>query len=63
MAAGKEKVQSFSDVLKPNASRFGFRHMGTLAADYRALFGELPSETRRSVGELLPLPAPSRSLT
>ena len=38
------------------ASRFGFRHMGTLAADYRALFGELPSETRRTSGELLSLP-------
>jgi AraC family ethanolamine operon transcriptional activator len=44
------------------ASRFGFRHMGTLAADYRALFGELPSETLRAVGELLPLPAPPRVL-
>lgn len=44
------------------ASRYGFRHMGTLAADYRALFGELPSETRRAVGELLPLPAPPRVL-
>ncbi len=38
------------------ASRFGFRHMGTLAADYRALFGELPSETRVAAGELRPLP-------
>lgn len=26
-------------------ARFGFRHLGQLAADYRALFGELPSET------------------
>lgn len=28
------------------AARHGFWHMGTLAADYRRLFGELPSETR-----------------
>ena len=42
------------------ASRFGFRHMGTLAADYRALFGDLPSETRRASGELLPSPLPPR---
>ena len=27
------------------ASRWGFWHMGQLAADYRQLFGELPSET------------------
>ena len=27
------------------ASRFGFWHMGQFAADYRKLFGELPSET------------------
>jgi AraC-like DNA-binding protein len=29
------------------ASRFDYWHMGKLAADYRALFGELPSETLR----------------
>lgn len=29
------------------ASRCGFRHMGQLAADYRALFDELPSATLR----------------
>lgn len=29
------------------AARCGFRHMGQLAADYRALFGELPSATLR----------------
>jgi AraC family ethanolamine operon transcriptional activator len=49
-----------SESLARIASRYGFRHMGTLAADYRALFGELPSETRRAVGELLPLPVPPR---
>lgn len=32
------------------AERHGFRHMGTLAADYWNLFGELPSETRRAAG-------------
>jgi AraC family ethanolamine operon transcriptional activator len=29
------------------AHRWGFWHMGQFAADYRRLFGELPSETRR----------------
>lgn len=33
------------------AERHGFWHMGTLAADYRHLFGELPSETRRAAAE------------
>ena len=33
------------------AARHGFWHMGTLAADYRRLFGELPSETRRAAAE------------
>lgn len=33
------------------AARHGFWHMGTLAADYRRLFGELPSETRRAAEE------------
>jgi AraC family ethanolamine operon transcriptional activator len=49
-----------SESLARVASRYGFRHMGTLAADYRALFGELPSETRRAGGELPPLPVPPR---
>ncbi len=30
------------------AERFGFSHLGQFAADYRALLGELPSETLRS---------------
>ena len=29
------------------ANQQGFWHMGQLAADYRAMFGELPSETLR----------------
>jgi AraC family ethanolamine operon transcriptional activator len=34
------------------ANRWGFWHMGQFAADYRRLFGELPSETlRREVGK------------
>jgi AraC family ethanolamine operon transcriptional activator len=31
------------------ASRFGFYHLSHFAADYRSLFGELPSETPRRV--------------
>jgi AraC-like DNA-binding protein len=34
------------------AERHGFRHMGMLASDYRSLFGELPSETRRATGDI-----------
>src|SRR5262245_31620261 len=30
------------------ANRWGFWHMGQFARDYYALFGKLPSETRRS---------------
>ena len=33
------------------ATRFGFWHFGHFAAEYRALFGELPSETFRTVRE------------
>jgi AraC-like DNA-binding protein len=29
------------------ALRWGFGHLGQFAADYRARFGELPSETLR----------------
>ncbi len=35
------------------AARHGFRHMGMLASDYWNLFGELPSETRRTTGEIV----------
>jgi AraC family ethanolamine operon transcriptional activator len=31
------------------ANRWGFWHMGQFAADYRRLFGELPSDTKRRV--------------
>lgn len=31
------------------AHQFGFWHMGQLARDYQALFGELPSQTRRVI--------------
>ena len=30
------------------ASRWGFFHLSHFAADYRSLFGELPSQTRRA---------------
>ncbi len=30
------------------ARRWGYRHLGNFAAEYRRLFGELPSETRRA---------------
>ena len=30
------------------ANHWGFWHMGGFAADYRKMFGELPSETRRT---------------
>jgi len=32
------------------ASRWGFFHLSHFAADYQALFGELPSHTRRACG-------------
>lgn len=32
------------------ASRWGFFHLSHFAADYQALFGELPSQTRRAAG-------------
>ena len=30
------------------AMRFGFVHLGRFAAEYRRMFGEIPSETRRA---------------
>jgi AraC family ethanolamine operon transcriptional activator len=32
------------------AARWGFFHLSHFAADYQELFGELPSQTRRSDG-------------
>ena len=40
------------------ATRFGFWHFGHFATEYRALFGELPSETfrrRRGVASIPPV--------
>jgi len=34
-----------TDTVVVIAKRWGFRHMGHFSADYRAMFGELPSET------------------
>lgn len=34
------------------ANRWGFWHMGSFAADYRAQFGELPSDTLKNTGQL-----------
>lgn len=36
------------------AQRWGFWHAGEFAADYRLLFGELPSQTLGSRSALLP---------
>lgn len=35
------------DAVQDVAARWGFSHMGHFSQDYKALFGELPSETRR----------------
>ena len=37
-----------SDTVTQVAMRFGFRELGRFAADYRAAFGESPSQTLRS---------------
>jgi AraC-like DNA-binding protein len=34
-------------IVSETARRYGFRHLGRFATDYRALFGELPSVTLR----------------
>jgi AraC family ethanolamine operon transcriptional activator len=47
------------------ANRFGFRHLGQFAADYRALLGESPSETRRGAlvrADIAELPDWSREI-
>ena len=39
------------------ASRWGFFHLSHFAADYQALFGELPSSTLRACGHVRARPA------
>jgi AraC family ethanolamine operon transcriptional activator len=48
----RELIGSRSDELSIGdaASRWGFFHLSHFAADYQALFGELPSRTRRACG-------------
>lgn len=41
------------------AGRWGFLHLGRFASQYRQLFGESPSETLRSGGQLARSPLPS----
>jgi AraC family ethanolamine operon transcriptional activator len=48
--------ESVADV----AARWGFWHLSHFAADYKAMFGELPSETLRN-GNLRRLAAPTGS--
>ena len=53
--AGARKALLSADTASENvtqvALRFGFRELGRFAVDYRAVFGESPSETlRRSAG-------------
>jgi AraC family ethanolamine operon transcriptional activator len=44
-AAGSERV-AVADI----AARWGFWHLSHFSADYKAMFGELPSETLRRTG-------------
>ncbi len=54
------RLHAFRDALRRSdaasvssvAGEFGYWHMGKLAGDYRATFGELPSETLRKGAEL-----------
>ena len=45
------------DTVHRLAERWGFVHLGELAADYRRLFGELPSSTLKRPKELFSFPA------
>ena len=46
---GKEGAETVTDA----AMRFGFRELGRFAVDYRAAFGESPSETLRRASGLV----------
>ena len=53
------RVMGEADSVTEAATRFGFWHFGHFANDYRALFGERPSETfKRRHGLVSPNPAP-----
>jgi AraC family ethanolamine operon transcriptional activator len=41
-----KNADTMSTTITDLATRWGFWHMGQFAADYRRLFGELPSATR-----------------
>ena len=51
LTAVREALLQSEDVLRISdvANQWGFWHMGSFAADYRAQFGELPSETRKRI--------------
>lgn len=58
------RVLGNADSVTEAATRFGFWHFGHFANDYRALFGELPSDTfrlRRGLTAAARLPRPPRT--
>ncbi len=48
LAQVRRTLQQGSTTVAQAASEWGFWHLGQLARDYRALFGELPSQTLRT---------------
>jgi AraC family ethanolamine operon transcriptional activator len=51
LRSGDQDAAGFAEV----ARRYGVRHLGRFAANYRALYGKLPSDTlrrRRGLAEL-----------